>query len=142
GNWVLKIKIQTSAKSGLIVQLVFRIKRNLEAAQEIVLRSRAKCGNEPALILEERINAPLGTHLPKEPRGGIALSASTRQEHGTGLNITISKLQAGGGRKMISAQGMVGPSVAPGRVAEQKALVQIGIVITEIPVQELSSPIS
>src|SRR5215472_5670065 len=114
------------------MQLAFRMKGKLEATENIVLRSRAKCGHEPAFVLQESVNAPLRTNLPDKPGAGVALRASAGQESGTGLDIPIANLQGTGRRKMISTGDVIGTSVAPSLVPEEKAFVGIGVVILSI----------
>src|SRR5262249_45768439 len=102
------------------MQLAFWMKRKLEAAQNIVLCSRAERGHEPAFVLHESVNAPLRTNLPDKPGAGVALRASAGQESGTGLDIPIANLQGTGRRKMISTGDVIGTSVAAGWVPEEK----------------------
>src|SRR5215472_12509570 len=106
------------------MQLAFRMKSKLEAAENIVLHSRAKRGHEPALVLNKSINAPLRTNLPDKPCAGVALRASAGQESGTGLDIPIANLQGTSRRKMINTRDVIGTSVAPSLVPEEKAFVQ------------------
>src|SRR5262249_2964920 len=98
--------------------LAFWMKCKLEAAEYIVLRSRAKRGHEPALVLHESINAPLRANLPDKPRAGVVLRASAGQESGAGPDITIGNLQGTSRRKMISTGDVIRTSVAASWVPE------------------------
>ena len=124
------------------MQLTLRMKGKLEAAQNIVLRSRTEGRQEPAFILYGGVNTPLRTNLPDEARAGVALRTPAGQECSTGLDIAIANLQRTGRRKMISTGDIIGTPIAPGGVAEEKTLVGIGIVVLRIEIEKSAAAVS
>ena len=66
------------------------IERQLQLAGDVVLRCGPESGNQPPLVLHERVKLQVLMYFPEQMRAGITLCSSTGQEQGTGFNLAIA----------------------------------------------------
>src|SRR6266481_1870476 len=118
-----------------------RIVRYLQIGGDVLLRRQIQRGNQPAFILHKGPHAPLRIHPPVEAANAIGLRAAARQKPVSGLNLAIAELQGCARRKMIGAPALIGAPVSAHAVSIEKALIEIGIVVAEIPVEEESATV-